>query len=121
MTTVARRRRIDVSEFARTLLDEAIRLETHPGIVFRDTPVGREAAIGGRRLYVWQVVETVWANAGDIGDAGDFLGIEPAEVEAALAYCVDYSEEIDELIHLNQEEAERLESHLRLRKKTKRR
>ena len=44
---------------------EALWREKHPGIVFRTTPTGREAAIEGRRLYVWQVIETVRASDGD--------------------------------------------------------
>lgn len=50
---------LEESELARSLLDEALRREKHPGIVFRSTPAGREAAIEGRRLYVWQVIETL--------------------------------------------------------------
>ena len=62
LTAISRRRRLEESELARTLLDEALRREKHPGIVFRATPTGREAAIEGRRLYVWQVIETVRAS-----------------------------------------------------------
>ena len=109
LSALARRRRVDESELARALLDEAIRRENHPGIVFRATPVGKEAAIEGRRLYVWQVMETVWASDGDRAQAAESLGVRRDQVEAAVAYCADYKDEIDELIKLNHEEAERLQ------------
>jgi uncharacterized protein (DUF433 family) len=108
LAALARRRHVDESELARTLLGEAIRREQHPGIVFRSTPTGREAAIEGRRLYVWQAMETLWASDGDIEQAAKFLGLRPEQVRAAVDYFADYGSEIDELIAINREETDRL-------------
>ncbi len=104
---LARRRNVEESELARTLLDESLRREMHQGIVFRATPTGREAAIEGRRLYVWQVIETLTASAGRIEEAAAFLGLRSDQVRAALDYYADYGPEIDNLIALNTEEADR--------------
>ncbi len=104
---LAQRRRVDESELARSLLDEGLRRENHPGIVFRTTSTGREAATEGRRLYIWQIVETVWANDGSVTDTADFLGLRVAEVEAALGYYADYGREIDQLIALNRQDTKR--------------
>jgi len=104
---LSRQRRMDESDLARTLLDEGLRREKHPGIVFRSTPTGREAAIEGRRLYVWQVMETVWASDGDIEEAAEYLGIRPDQVQSAVGYYVEYKAEIDDQIRHNQEEARR--------------
>src|SRR3989442_7195229 len=84
------RRNLDESELARTLLDEALRREKHPGIVFRQTPVGREAAIEGRRLYVWQVIETIRSSDGNVEQAASFLWLRPDQARAAAAYYAEY-------------------------------
>lgn len=109
LTSLARRRRLDESELARTLLDEGIRRENHPGIVFRVGSGGRDAAIEGRRLYMWQIMETVWASDGNIEDAAASLGIRPDQVESATGYYLEYHDEIDAAIAANQEEADRLQ------------
>jgi uncharacterized protein (DUF433 family) len=107
LAALARRRNVDESELARTLLDEALRREKHPGIVFRPTPVGREAAIEGRRLYVWQVIETLRSSEGDVEQAASFVGLRPDQVRAAAGYYAEYQSEIDRLTTLNQEDADR--------------
>jgi uncharacterized protein (DUF433 family) len=107
LTAMSRRRRLDESELARTLLDEALRREKHPGIVFRATPTGREAAIEGRRLYVWQVIETVRASEGDEQQTADSLGVRPDQVRDAVDYYGEYDGEIDRLVALNREDADR--------------
>lgn len=121
LAALARRRHVDESELARTLLDEALRRERHPGIVFRSTPTGREAAIEGRRVYVWQVMETVWASAGVIDESATFLGLRPEQVSAAVDYYADYASEIDELITLNREDTERIHKLSERQQKARRR
>ena len=93
---------------ARRLIQEGLRRERCPGIVFRDGASGRRAAITGRRLDVWQVMETLWASGGDVGEAADYLQLKPEQVEAAAAYYGAYPDEIDERVRRNRDEAERL-------------
>lgn len=107
LVALSKRRRVEESEVARALLDEALRREKHPGIVFRATPAGREAAIEGRRVYLWQVIETLRASDGKIDQAASFLGLRPEQVRAAIGYYAEYKREIDSLIALNKEEADR--------------
>jgi uncharacterized protein (DUF433 family) len=107
IAALSRHRRMEESELARTLLDEGLRREKHPGLVFRSTPAGRQAAIEGRRLYIWQVMETVWASDGDAGEAAAYLGIRPDQVQSAVGYYVDYTAEIEDQIRRNREEADR--------------
>ena len=106
LAALSRRQRVDESELARRLLDEAIRREKHPTIVFRSASGGREAAIEGRRLYVWQVIETLRASGGEVDEAAEYLGIRPDQVRSAAAYHAEHAAEIDELIELNHEAAE---------------
>jgi hypothetical protein len=50
----ATRRGESVSALAARLVDEGLRMEDHPGIVFRDGPTGRRAALAGGP-DVWEV------------------------------------------------------------------
>jgi uncharacterized protein (DUF433 family) len=107
LAALSQQRRLEESELARALLDEALRREKHPGILFRPTPAGREASIEGRRVYVWQVIETLRASDGDSEQAASFLGLRPDQVRAAVSYYAEYKREIDRLILLNKQEADR--------------
>ena len=84
----------------------------HPGIASREGPAGVEAAIPGRRLFVWQVVETVWASDGSVDEAAAFLGILANQVEAAMRYYADFPDAIDAAIAANKEASDRLQVHL---------
>ena len=103
----ARRRQVNPLSLARTLLDESLRRLRHPGIGFRDGPDGRRAAIEGRRLDVWQVMETVWASDGKIDESADYLKLRPDQVQSAVGYYAEFSDEIDEQIARNKHEADR--------------
>ena len=107
---VARERRVNPLTFARTLLDEGLPRERHPRIVFREGPAGRRAAIEGRRLDVWQVMETLWASDGNVEEAADYLRLRPDQVRAAVGYYTEFPDEIDAWVRANQEEADRLRS-----------
>jgi uncharacterized protein (DUF433 family) len=104
---VAKGRHVNPLTFARTLIDEGLRRERHPGIVFREGPAGRRAAIEGRRLDVWQVMETVWASDGDVDEAAAYLGLRPDQVWAAISYYTEFPGEIDDWVQRNREEADR--------------
>jgi uncharacterized protein (DUF433 family) len=104
---VAKGRRVNPLTFARTLIDEGLRRERHPGIVFRDGPAGRRAAMEGRRLDVWQVMETVWASDGNVEEAAAYLGLRPDQVRAAISYYTEFPGEIDDWVQRNREEADR--------------
>src|SRR5437879_4473781 len=80
---LAKERRTNPLTLARTLIEEGLRRERHPGVVFRDGPAGRRAAIEGRRIDVWQVMETVWDSDGKVDEAASFLGLRADQVQAA--------------------------------------
>jgi len=58
-------------------------------------------------VYVWQVIETLRASKGDIEQSADFLGLRPEQVRAAAGYYAEYKREIDRLVALNKQEADR--------------
>ncbi len=106
----ARRRGEARARTAERLIDEGLRMEDHPGIVFRDGPSGRRAALAAGP-DVWEVVDTLKGTglSGEdaIAAAADWGTLSPAQVRAAAGYYADFREEIEERIADNREEADR--------------
>ena len=98
------------SAVARRLLEEGLRMEEHPGIVFRPGPGGRRAGlIDGPD--VWEVVSALrGADAGDadrLAGIGERTGLTTDQIRAALRYYGDYPEEVSDWIRRVQNEAAR--------------
>ncbi len=99
------------SNLVERYVEEGLRMDEHPGIVFVDGAAGRRAALAASRgLDVWQVISTLHANDGDVRRTAEVLAIPESEVRLALAYYADNRAEIDEWLRANDEEAERLEA-----------
>ncbi len=85
-------------ELLNTLVDEGLRMESHPSIVFAPGPAGRRPKlIGGPD--VWEVIRVV-KNVDASGDAAvaqaaEWTDLRPDQVEAAVAYYADHPAEID--------------------------
>lgn len=96
------------------LVDEALRMQEHQFIVFRDGPAGRRA----RLMSGPDVLEVIAAilsarNAepeldGDeiVALVADTAGPVPQQVRAALAYWADYPAEVDEFLNRARAEAD---------------
>ena len=100
------------SAVAKQLLDEGLRMEQHPRIVFRSGPGGRRAGlIDGPD--VWEIVSAVQGpDAGDadsLADIGERTGLTVDQIRAALRYYADYTDEVRAWIRRVEEEAERAE------------
>ena len=106
----ARTRREPKARTAERLIDEGLRMEDHPGIVFRDGPTGRRAALAGGP-DVWEVIETLQGTslAGEkaVAATAAWGNLTPAEVRVAVRYYGEYRDEVDERVMLNRQEAER--------------
>lgn len=100
---------------AEQYLEEGVRMAEHPVIVFRSGPAGRRPGLAGHRLDVWEVVETVRNEGGDLQAAAAYLGLGPHLVAAALDYYADYRDEIDQWIERNAAESEEAETSWRRR------
>lgn len=87
----------------------------HPGIVFREGPSGRRAGLAGHGLDVWEVVETIRNEEGDVQAAAAYLAISPHLVAAARGYYADYPDEIDAWIASNTVAADDSEASVRRR------
>lgn len=95
-----------VSATSNRLVDEALRSQEHPLVVFRDGPAGRRARLVGGP-DVWQVIRAVRSTreAEPVLEADDVLalvadstGVAVPLIQASIAYWADFSAEIDELI-----------------------
>jgi len=82
-------------------VEEGLRLEDHPGIVFVDEPAGRRARVAGTGLDVWEVVETVQDNGGSTSEAAAYLTVPERMVLDAMRYYADFTYEVDAWIAAN--------------------
>ncbi len=80
---------------AERYLEEGLLMEEHPGIHFVGGPMGRRPAVIGARLDVWEIVQVLHDNDGDVAAAAVYLEIEPRLVEVALRFYADQREAID--------------------------
>lgn len=88
-------------------------MDQHADIVFRTGPTGRRAALAGGP-DVWEIMQTVKSGKAR-GDAAvtataDLLDLTEAQVRIAVRYYAAYSDEIDERIRRNAEEADAAEA-----------
>lgn len=97
----AARRGEPKTKVAERYLEEGVRMAQHPGVVFRDGRGGRRAALAGHRLDVWQVVETMLSENGDIEAAAEYLEISPGLASSAVDYYGQHKEEVDRWIASN--------------------
>ena len=106
----ARRRGEAKARTAERLIDEGLRMEDHPSIVFRDGPTGRRAALAAGP-DVWEVIETLQGTGlrGEqaVAATAEWGNLTPVQVRAAVQYYADYRDEVDGRILLNRQEAER--------------
>lgn len=103
--------RLDVtkSRLAERYVDEGLRMDAHPGIVFRDGPAGRRAALAGGP-DVWELMQTI-RDVDERGDAAitavaELLSLADFQVRTAVLYYADFPEEIDERLRRHVEDAD---------------
>ena len=104
-----------IVRLAQRYIDEGLRLERHPGIVFRTGPAGRRAVIVGGP-DVWEVV----AAARGAPESGEELVTALAErisvpidrIRTAIRYYAEYPDEVDRFIAMVDEEGLRHEQAL---------
>lgn len=104
----AARRSMSQTELVQQYLDEGLKMDDYPMIVFRSSPLGRRAMLEGTRLTVAQVVETVRNSDGSVDEAADYLQLPIHQVRACVRYYADNRDEVDAYAALVDEENERL-------------
>ncbi len=97
---------------AERLIEEGLRIEELPGIIFRSGPAGRRAGIAGGP-DIWEIVRDLKAAAVEcVADPIEAValvsGLDRSAVELAARYYAAYPGDVDERIHMESEAAERL-------------
>lgn len=85
------------SQLALRLIDEGLRMEAHPGILFRPGPSGRRPGlVGGPDVWeVARVLRELSADEGGLARAVELTDLALHQVRAAARYYTEYSDEID--------------------------
>lgn len=101
------------SRLAKTFIEEGLRMEAHPGIVFRPGPVGRRPALAAGP-DVWELIRFLKGldarGEEAVRQAAKSLSLTPTEIQTAIRYYADYGDEIDAWIGRVEERAEREEA-----------
>jgi hypothetical protein len=88
----------NVSALAQRLIDEGLRMADHPGVVFKDGPSGRRAALA-YGPDIWEIVkflrEVDERGPAALDAAAEVFAIDAAKVAAAVSYYGDYRDAID--------------------------
>jgi len=97
---------------AERLIDEGLRVEEFPGIIFRSGPTGRRAGIAGGP-DVWEVIRDLKQAASEgakdpIKAVAIVAGLDRSKIELAAAYYAAHPEDVDDRIRMEAESAERL-------------
>lgn len=86
------------STLAQRLVDEGLRMAEHPGVVFKDGPTGRRAALA-YGPDVWEIIkllrEVDERGSAAVTAAGEVLDLPEAKVRAAMRYYTDHQTEIN--------------------------
>ena len=94
-------------------IEEGIRTDRHPLIYFREGAAGRQPALFGSNLRVWQVIDTLRQNGNSVDETANYLSKPVHLIQACVAYYADYQQEIDDSIARAKAFAEREEARWR--------
>ena len=93
----------EFSSVVNELLDESVRMQRCPGIVFIEGAAGRRARIAGTGIEVWELIATyrsVDEDAHRLHQAYHWLSEQ--QIGAAMCYYKAYPEDIERVIKQNE-------------------
>jgi hypothetical protein len=100
------------SGLVQRLVDEGLRMQEHPGVIFKDGPTGRRAAIAFGP-DVWEIIKFLREidERGEhaVAAAAEVFNIDPVWATTAIRYYADYAQEIESEIAEADEESIRAE------------
>lgn len=99
------------SALAVRLIDEGLRMEAHPGIVFRPGPAGRRAALSDGP-DVWEMARVVRETGSDetgLAEAAELTGRALRQMRIVAGYYSEFKAEIDGWLARVDELADRLD------------
>jgi hypothetical protein len=87
-----------VSALAQRLIDEGLRMADHPGVIFKDGPSGRRAALAFGP-DIWEVAkflrEADERGPAALDAAAEVFALDASRIAVAVSYYGDYRDEID--------------------------
>jgi hypothetical protein len=103
----------NASALAQRLVDEGLRMADHPGVIFKDGPAGRRAALA-YGPDVWEIVkflrEVDERGPAALDAAAEVFAVDPSWISAAVSYYGDYRDEIGAEIAEADDASERAEA-----------
>jgi len=98
---------------AQRLIDEGLRIADHPGVIFKDGPSGRRAALAFGP-DVWEIIkflrEVDERGPGAIEAAAEVFAVDTSRISTAISYYGDFAGEIDTEITAADEASARAEA-----------
>jgi hypothetical protein len=98
---------------AQRLIDEGLRMADHPGVIFKDGPSGRRAALA-YGPDVWEIIkflrEVDERGPGAVDAAAEVFAVDTSRIAAAISYYGDFADEIDAEITEADEASRRAEA-----------
>ena len=83
---------------AQRFIDEGLRMADHPGVIFKDGPSGRRAALA-YGPDIWEVIkflrEIDERGPSAIDAAAEVFAVDASRINTAISYYGDFSDEID--------------------------
>ena len=98
------------ASLAERYIDEGLRQDSHPEIVFHPGPLGRRAMLAGTRLEVRHVIETLRNSDNSLEETARYLALPVGKVQACLSYYAAYQDEVDGQAQRVREANERAEA-----------
>jgi len=105
------------SALAQRLIDEGLRMADHPGVIFKDGPSGRRAALA-YGPDIWEIIkflrEVDERGAAALDAAAEVFATDAARIATAVSYYGDYRDEINAEITAADEASARAEEAWRI-------
>lgn len=107
----ARAEGVSQTELVSSLLDEGLKVRSFPGIVYRDGPTGRRAALAAGP-DVWEVIGAIRHATGSgerkVRNVAEMLSLDERWVRVAIEFYSAFPDEIDARIEANERAAEEM-------------
>ena len=108
------------SALAQRLIDEGLRMADHPGVIFKDGPSGRRAALA-YGPDIWEIVKFLQEiderGPAALEAAAEILALDVSRITTAVSYYADYPDEIDDEIQAADDASARAEDAWRVQRR----
>jgi hypothetical protein len=109
----------NTSALAQRLVDEGLRMVDHPGVIFKDGPTGRRAALA-YGPDIWEIIkflrEVDERGPAALAAAAEVFALDTSQIATATNYYGDYRDEIDSEIAAADDASMRAEQAWRVQK-----